>query len=293
MEEKRFAVFILSHGRANEILTVDMLKNFHYTGDWYVVIDNEDDQESIYREKFGEHILQFDKIEYAEKTDTGDLENDRRVGVFACNAIQDFAYDMGYKYHLQLDDDFRDIRIRLPIPGKKTSLSCPVVKDLDRLFDAMLDFMDTTPVAWLTFNLSSGYLGGSQNASYKKGLVPKCMGSFLMRRDQRIYFRMRMNDDIITCVSTWMVGIPNYTVAKLQVSTPETQKMKGGMTDIYVDNGTYRKSFYSVMTNPSCEKVAKQGITHFRIHHQTAWENCAPKVLDEKWRKARPDNAEV
>ena len=45
---KDFAVFILSHGRANDIKTVNMLQKYHYTGKWYVVIDDEDDQEQIY-----------------------------------------------------------------------------------------------------------------------------------------------------------------------------------------------------------------------------------------------------
>ena len=41
--KEKFAVFILSHGRANDIKTVDTLKKGNYTGKWYVVIDNGDD----------------------------------------------------------------------------------------------------------------------------------------------------------------------------------------------------------------------------------------------------------
>ena len=37
-----FAVFILSHGRADNIKTLKMLEDGNYTGDWYIVIDNED-----------------------------------------------------------------------------------------------------------------------------------------------------------------------------------------------------------------------------------------------------------
>lgn len=286
--EKRFAVFILSHGRAKEILTVNMLKSGNYTGDWYVVIDDEDDQEPIYREKFGEHILQFNKKNEAEKTDTGDLDNDRRVGVFARNAIQDMAKSMGYKYHLQLDDDFSGISFRLP-NGNKNKLTSIRCKDLDRLFSSMCDFMDNTPVAWLSFALSSDYLGGTDNKRYQAGLFPKTMGSFLMRADQIVRFRMRMNDDITTCVASWHIGIPNYSIMNVMVETPPTQAMKGGMTDIYQDNGTYRKSFYSVMCCPSFVKIGKQGIKHFRIHHQISWGACAPKVLSPLWRKGDPD----
>lgn len=284
MKRNDFAVFILSHGRANEILTVNMLKRGNYTGDWYVVIDNEDDQEEIYREKFGEHILQFDKKAEAEKTDTGDLDNDRRVGVFARNAIQDMAKEMGYKYHLQLDDDFRYLYLRFPT-GKGSSLTSIEVKNLDRLFEILLDFMDSTPVSWISFALSSDYLGGKNSNRYRKKLLPKTMGSFLMRADDIVRFKMRMNDDITTCIGTWEIGKPNYTIMYIQVNTPETQAMKGGMTDIYTDNGTYRKSFYSVMMHPGYVKIAKQGIKFFRIHHEIRWNGCTPMVLNEKWRK--------
>lgn len=286
-----FAVFILSHGRAESITTVDMLKDGGYTGDWFVVIDNEDDQEGLYRKRFGEHILQFDKKAEAEKTDTGDLDNDRRVGVFARNAIQDLAEQMGYKYHLQLDDDFRGITFRLP-SGKANKLTTNRCKNLDRLFKALCEYMDTAPqITWLSFALSSDYLGGTDNNRYQSGLFPKTMGSFLMRADKKVRFRMRMNDDITTCVASWHIGLPNFSIMRIMVETPPTQQMKGGMTDIYQDNGTYRKSFYSVLCCPSFVTIGKQGIKHFRIHHQIHWNGCVPKVLSPKWKKGAEDAA--
>ena len=80
MESKDFAVFILSHGRADTISTYKALRDGGYTGRTYVVIDNEDDQEEMYRQKFGGDIIQFDKRDYLEKTDLGDLDTDRRIG---------------------------------------------------------------------------------------------------------------------------------------------------------------------------------------------------------------------
>lgn len=39
-----FCVFILTHGRAGNVKTLKMLQKQGYTGKWYCVIDNEDDQ---------------------------------------------------------------------------------------------------------------------------------------------------------------------------------------------------------------------------------------------------------
>ena len=56
-----FAIFILSHGRADIVRTVDTLRRANYSGKWYLVLDNEDDQIPEYIKQFGEnHILIFD-----------------------------------------------------------------------------------------------------------------------------------------------------------------------------------------------------------------------------------------
>ena len=288
--KRAFAVFILSHGRAKEISTVRMLKSSGYTGDWFVVIDNEDDQADMYYKKFGQdHVIMFDKAAEARLTDTGDLDEDRRVGVFARNRIETIAAEMGYKYHLQLDDDFNGIAYRYISGGRLAVKRC---RQLDKLFFYMTNFMDKTDITWLSFALSCDYLGGIKSKRYASGLIPKTMGSFLMRADDPIKFCMRMNDDITTTVLHGTRGKLFFSVMYMQVQTPATQHMRGGMTDIYRDNGTYRKSFYSVMCCPSCVKIAKQGITHFRIHHKISWNNARPKILNEKWKKV-VDHGEV
>lgn len=281
--KKEFAVFILSHGRADDLKTAKMLKNGNYTGDWFVVIDDEDNQEDTYRRLFKKRVIQFNKRKQADITDTGDLDNDRRVGVFARNKIQELARERGYKYHLQLDDDMTSLSFRLPQKGKIGYKNCT---HLDDVFYSLVEFMETAPqVKWLSFGLSSDYIGGLESERYKEGLLRKTMGTFLMRADAPAEFVMRMNDDITTCVLNNHRGAFVASVTVLQIQTPATQHQKGGMTDIYQDNGTYRKSFYSVMCAPSCTKVSKQGIRYFRIHHEISWNNCCPLVLSERYKK--------
>ena len=84
MESKDFAVFILSHGRADTISTYRALRDGGYTGRTYVVIDNEDDQEDLYRQKFGDDIIQFDKRDYLEKTD--------RDGLITVGRLAEYKY---------------------------------------------------------------------------------------------------------------------------------------------------------------------------------------------------------
>lgn len=278
---KRFAVFILSHGRAKTITTYDAMRKGGYTGDMYVVIDNEDDQEDLYRRKFGDAIIQFDKRDYVPLTDLGDLDDDRRIGVLARNFIQDKAAEMGYEYHLQLDDDIYGFAWRKEENGALKSIKA---KNIDRIISAVLDYMDSTPFVALSFGLAIYYVGGVNNLQWKKKLIPKSMTTFLMRANKKHYFHMRMNDDITTGAFANMRGMMFYTYLPIHCMTTETQCQDGGMTEIYRDNGTYRKSFYSVMVLPSCCKISKMGINDFRVHHEISWNNCVPKILNQQWR---------
>ena len=277
----RFAVFILSHGRAKTICTYRALRRCGYTGDLYVVIDNEDSDEVEYRRKFGDDIIQFDKRDYVAKTDLGDTDNDRRIGVFARNFIQDKAKEMGYQYHLQLDDDIHGFAVRKVIDGK---LATTPIRNMDRVLEAMCQFMDDTPTTALSFGLAMYYVGGPASRQWKQQMLHKTMTTFLMRADHIEYFHMRMNDDITTSALNVSRGMIYYTYMPLMVEVDGTQEQKGGMTDIYVDNGTYRKSFYTVMALPSCSYVATMGLSYERIHHEVRWANCAPKVLSEGYR---------
>lgn len=59
-----FAIFILSHGRADNIKTLSLLKKSNYQGKWYIILDDMDDQIEQYKKNFGsEHIIVFDKKE--------------------------------------------------------------------------------------------------------------------------------------------------------------------------------------------------------------------------------------
>ena len=53
------------------------------------------------------------------------------------------------------------------------------------------------------------------------------------------------------------MGEKIFTFTKAAIVQKTTQKNSGGMSDIYLDMGTYLKSFYSVMYSPSCVKISK------------------------------------
>ena len=71
MKHKNFVAFILSHGRADNVVTYNTLKKQGYTGKIIIVIDTEDNQRQKYIDNFGkENIYIFEK---------NDIKQDKRA----------------------------------------------------------------------------------------------------------------------------------------------------------------------------------------------------------------------
>ena len=65
-----FAVFILTHGRPNNVITYSTLLKQGYTGKIYLIIDNEDKTASKYYDIYGpDKVIMFNKLEIAKSFD--------------------------------------------------------------------------------------------------------------------------------------------------------------------------------------------------------------------------------
>lgn len=278
-----FAVFILTHGRPDKVVTLKALLAGNYTGKYYLVIDNEDDKADEYYRLFGDDkVIMFDKIEQAKKTDTADLSDDRRAIVFARNACFDIAEKLGIKYFLELDDDYTSFLFRFQEGTKLGSANC---KDLDRLFEEMLIFLETSGALTVALCQGGDLIGGLKSGTFKKGLLRKAMNTFFCKTENRIEWAGRMNEDVSAYTLMSNQGKLFFTITAAQICQLPTQSLAGGMSEVYLDSGTYQKSFYSVLFSPQCVKISLMGGAHKRIHHNVEWEHCAPKILNEKWKK--------
>ena len=118
-----FCVFILSHGRAKNVKTFSTLKSCGYTGKIFLVVDSEDEAISDYVEVFGSaSVIIFDKKKIEETFDRADNRSERGSVVFARNACWSIARNLGFRYFIQLDDDysaFHHCRPHRSLPTKK------------------------------------------------------------------------------------------------------------------------------------------------------------------------------
>lgn len=283
MKHENFAVFILSHGRADNIKTLRCLEKCGYTGDWYIIIDNEDKQSDEYYRIHGkDRVIMFDKLEAMKHTDMGDNFPERNVVVIARNVCHDIAERLGLEYFLVLDDDYKSFDIRY-IDGE--SLRACGIRNIDCVFDGMLDFLDESGALTVAFAQAGDYIGGAQSNTFQKGILRKAMNSFFCRTDRPFKFFGRINEDVNAYVKLGSEGKLFFTIMPIGLVQTETQQNAGGLTDAYLELGTYVKSFYSILYSPSCVKISAMGNKDYRLHHQINWNNAVPKILDEKWRK--------
>jgi len=285
-EGRTFAVLILTHGRPHNVRSLSLLRESGYTGDTYFVIDNEDAQGDEYRRTYGaEWVVEFDKAAIAQTFDTADTSNDRRAIVYARNAAFGIARELGLDYFLQLDDDYHSFRLRRVIDGVLREARLP--RDIDLVFDLMLDFLDDTGAATVAFAQGGDQIGGIKGGNFKQGIVRKTMNTFFCRTDRPVGFLGRLNEDVSAYVVHGSRGHLFFGVMRLQVEQTPTQHAEGGMTDTYRDGGTYLKSFYTVMMAPSCVTVQPMGgPVAPRFHHRVSWGNAVPKIINERYRKA-------
>jgi hypothetical protein len=277
-----FAAFILTHGRADRVETYKALVRSGYTGRIYIVIDDEDEQGDEYRRTYGDRVLVFSKDEVAERFDEGDNFRDRRVVAYARNACFDLARSVGARYFVELDDDYGWFGYR---QGPNLEYGGWTIQNIDGIFEAFVRFLETTPALTIAFSQGGDHIGGGNTPIRLKR---KAMNSFFCDTERPFSFVGRLNEDVNTYVSLGNRGGLFFTYMTIQLNQTATQTNEGGMTGIYLDCGTYTKSFYSVMFSPSSVRIRDMGRGDRRLHHHINWRATVPKILREEFRKGSP-----
>lgn len=277
----KFAVFILSHGRANNVKTVKALRSSGYTGDVYIICDDEDDSLAEYKRIYRDKVVVFSKDEAAKYTDTVDNFNKRNIVLYARNATFEIARNLGITHFLVLDDDYTRFSVRKR-DGK--ILRTYKLNGFDDICKAIVKFLDLTGADTVAMAQDGDYIGGAKGF-FLKQLARKAMNSFFCRTEKPFKFLGSINEDVNAYTSLGRKGELFFTITNLSVHQAITQSQKGGLTEVYLDLGTYIKSFYSVIVCPSAVKVSVMGWKDMRIHHNVNWNACCPKIISDKWKK--------
>lgn len=280
MSERDYAVIILTYGRPDRVLTINTLRNHGYTGRIYLLCDTSDKRLEEYKERYGDDVLVFSKDDYEDKFDKMDNFGRRNVVVYARNAVYDAARSVGLRYIIVLDDDYTSFYYRV---GPNYEYIAHMVKQLDGVFDACFDFLKVSKIKTLCCAQGGDFIGGAENESLSIKKIPKrkAMNVFFFDIENPMEFMGTINEDLTASVAEGLAGNVVLTTPLFNIVQVNTQQNAGGLTDIYMDFGTYVKSFYSVMMAPSAVKISLMGRVDLRLHHHVSWNYCAPKILRE------------
>ena len=277
-----FAVFILTHGRPNNVLTKKTLDRCGYDGRIVYIVDNEDSTAEEYCENFGKNNVHiFDKKLAADRIDEANNFDNRNVIVHARNVCFDLARKMGINYFVQLDDDYYELTYKFA-----NSKGLLLSKNINKIFCSMLSFLDKSNAAAIAFSQCGDFIGGVDNGkgSYRFN-KRKCMNSFFCKTGRPFEFVGSINEDVNTYTTLASRGVLFLTVPVFAINQKCSQKQNGGMTDIYRANGTYVKSFTTVLMQPSSVKVSLMNANHKRLHHSISWKNVTPQIISESHKK--------
>lgn len=283
-----FAVFILTHGRPDRVVTYQTLRKCGYTGKIYLVVDDEDTEVEAYKARYGEQVLVFSKRAALAYTDDGMNDDDLRSPLYARNACFDLAKGLGLEWFVEADDDYHYFCYRFG-KGRQPLQAVVPIRRMDDVFQSLIRFYGEAKADSLAFSQGGDWIGGMNNR-----LVPslrrKVMNLFLFNIASQFRFMAKLNDDVTSYVVNGYRGQLCLTLMQVQLNQAQTQTNDGGLTEIYIENGTYVKSFYSVLYAPACVKIGtladnRSEQRNLRYHHQIDWPRTVPCILREAHKK--------
>lgn len=279
---RKYGVIILTFARAGRVYTETTLRKLGYTGEIYFVCSDDDKQLERYKQQYGNKVFVFNKKQALVNFDIGDNFNDDRVVVFARNICFDVAKHFGLDYFVEMDDDYVDFCYRYEESGKlKSKHLC-----LDKVFELYFSFLDKTKATCVALAQGGDFIGGADSGAFnRKKLLRKLMNVYFCDTKKPFKFYGRLNEDTTTYAMLGRQGVLFLTPLLFMCGQKETQSNEGGLSDIYIERGTYFKTFYSIIFAPSCVKVSTMGAGHNRIHHKVLGSFAYPKILNENVKK--------
>lgn len=278
--DKLATLYIISKGRP-QCKTAQTLEKIGYDGEWFIVCGNNDETLPEYIERWGkEKVLVFDWYEEIKRTDVMDNFGFEKMPSGAApvrNAVFDFSRARGEKRHWQMDDDFVGFYMTTTDLTKKNQIDG---KALYRWLYRIAEYADSANLA----NIGISLLVDSFKYSAKT-FSSRVYGTHNMSNDPNLTprWRGRFNDDTIHAITVHRLGkLKELNLKFLSVDTPDTQQEAGGLSEMYKELGTVRKTAYIILIAPNATKLV---IHRGRYHHRVDWTKLVVKTISGKWKK--------
>lgn len=281
MTNKNYCIFIISHKRSENIITLNTLKRLNYKGKIYIVIDDLDVEKDIYIKNY-ENVLVFNKLDYFKKTEKLTNKKILSVALYSRRFIEDFTKENDIKNFVVFDDDILDFKIRFKTKDKIISEN---INDFNTILDFYFEFLNSANIGMLGFGNETSYFGKN---CFDNDLKRRIFNGFVRNRDIDFEWLGIYAEDFISCVENGKKGFIclECMYVKLEAMCKQqlkTKNQKGGMEEAYNELTDYEKSMYAVISNPSCFIVAPNRKGKLII--KCKWDNAIPKIINRRYKK--------
>lgn len=285
-------IFITSHNSPNECLTLDLLNKLGYTGDYKIVIDDEDNYIETYKTKYENNLIIFSKRDFMAITDVAYRQDEKPKAcvVYARNAIEDYCIKNNISTFCVADDDIKDISYKIMnYEHKSVKIEHLNYGDINSVISCYFDFAINSNIACLGFGKDNFYFGGFKDLANGNAVKRRSVSNFFLRnRKYEINWCMPM-EDFSTAIKYGGYGCFFFTApqVKITVKPQYTQKnsdktSKNGMIDFYANTNAFTRTFYSIMIRPDCIKAA---LCKDKIVPKMNKDKAYPMIISNKFSK--------
>lgn len=278
--KNNYAVYIISHKRP-KVETLKALEKAGYTGDYFIVIDDTDPTIEEYKSSYGEHLLVFNKEKIWENTDTIDNFKIMTCCTYPRNFCIKSAKEKGYKYLINFDDDIKSFGMRYVKDNKLLSAK---IKDIGRVFEAYIEFMERAKFTCSGFIMAGRLIGGKKNPLVNSCFYCRPTNCFILKTSSP-YFKGTYYEDAIYAIQNNKQGKLTYALMPIVINGAPPMKNHdgGGMTAAYEGQNEFTQYFHIKVAEPTSIKLK---VCNNGKVKTTFLENFfVPKILNEEVKK--------
>ena len=279
---KDFAIFILTHGRPHNQDTLKTLRNAGYTGKVYLIVDDLDNTQEEYQ-KLYEDVVVFDKMRYVVSSETGISNPHIKFALFARNFIEDYARAIKLNFFGMVDDDLTKFRFRYVEGNKLKSLE---VKNMDKLLECYIDFMDTGNVATTSLASQFQFVGGiSSIPEPQSQKLRMCFNFYLRFVKYRVDWISNICHDRITSITCGREGQIWLQLPFVQYDMKELHGInEGGNSDVYREISDFYRIFFSVLFLPDCNYAMFWKRNNGWVNKIPDYNTLCPMIISDKYK---------
>lgn len=280
-------VFIITYKRPHTIKTINTLKSAGFTGEYYLVMSDDDPTINEYKEIYGEEKIKvFSKKEIEKIVDTQDNFGIYTSSLYARQFCTEYAKENGIDYFCVLDDDCIGARFRFERDGHLKSIP---IKNLDEVFEATRKFLALPNVTTISASIGGAFVGGLNSRPFKEQLYRDGVNSWFQDSNKYIKYSGTAQEDLNIQLLNSPRGMNFFAIANftLDFEPYYGNPSGGGMCDTYSKLNLYTRQFYSLMLAVSAVKLQtrtkKDGsLTLIRRMDRN---KIHPKILSDKYKK--------